>query len=196
MSKLAAIGIDAGSTTVKAVAVDAGGAMLHWLIEPTGHEVEKQTQDLIDAMKEKCGATGTEIPIVATGYGRKIVKAAARRVSEITCHARGVYQQLKQPGTLVDIGGQDSKGIVIDGEGKAWAEITTDKDAKALYRVTVQEPRCQCGYMLMYVDCVKRADGSRSHPPKADPTVCNDPLCSTHVSPYYDRHGIRYGVNR
>ena len=34
------------------------------------------------------------VPLVATGYGRKLVRQAARSVTEITCHAKGVYREL------------------------------------------------------------------------------------------------------
>ena len=45
------------------------------------------------------------LPIIATGYGRKLVKGASHLITEITCHARGIYHEFRQGGTLIDIGG-------------------------------------------------------------------------------------------
>ncbi len=111
---IAAIGIDAGSTTTKIVGVDKNGELEWHLLEPTHPRMEDQTTRLV--------ATATElargpVQVVATGYGRKLVKAADRHVTEISCHARGVYRALGHGGTLVDIGGQDAKVILIDSNG-------------------------------------------------------------------------------
>ena len=57
------------------------------------------------------------IPVGATGYGRKRVKAT-RVLTEITCHARGAFAVLARPGVLVDIGGQDTKVVRIGKGGE------------------------------------------------------------------------------
>jgi predicted CoA-substrate-specific enzyme activase len=109
---VAALGIDAGSTTCKAVAVDAEGRILAWSLAPMSPRVQDQTRSLIEAFRELCGV-GEAVPIFATGYGRKLVPGCQRTVTEITCHARGVFADTGATGTLVDIGGQDSKVIRI-----------------------------------------------------------------------------------
>jgi predicted CoA-substrate-specific enzyme activase len=72
---------------------------------------------------------GGDIPLIATGYGRKLVRQATRSVTEITCHARGVYRELGHGGTLVDIGGQDSKVIGISLKGDVIDFSMNDKCA-------------------------------------------------------------------
>jgi predicted CoA-substrate-specific enzyme activase len=69
------------------------------------------------------------VPLVATGYGRKLVSQATRQITEITCHARGIYRELGHGGTLVDIGGQDSKVIRISPAGKVIDFAMNDKCA-------------------------------------------------------------------
>jgi predicted CoA-substrate-specific enzyme activase len=66
--------------------------------------------------------------IVATGYGRINVPFADRQVTEITCHARGLHHLLPTVKTIVDIGGQDSKGIKIN-DGKVTSFVMNDKCA-------------------------------------------------------------------
>jgi predicted CoA-substrate-specific enzyme activase len=50
-------------------------------------------------------------------------------VTEISCHARGVYRRLGSGGTLIDIGGQDSKVIVIGPAGHVIHFAMNDKCA-------------------------------------------------------------------
>jgi activator of 2-hydroxyglutaryl-CoA dehydratase len=48
-------------------------------------------------------------PVVATGYGRKLIGIADATITEITCQAWGVRQAMPAARTIIDIGGQDSK---------------------------------------------------------------------------------------
>ncbi len=128
MSAAAGIGIDAGSTTTKLVAVDAAGAILGHAIEAAHPRVEDQVARMLDELRDRVRA-GLAVPSVATGYGRKLVRDVTRSVTEITCHARGVFAALGTPGTLVDIGGQDSKVIRVGTGGRAVDFLMNDKCA-------------------------------------------------------------------
>ena len=66
--------------------------------------------------------------IVATGYGRSLVKAKSTS-SEITCISRGVYKLFPSARIIIDVGGQDSKAIKIDKEGRALNFMMNDKCA-------------------------------------------------------------------
>ena len=128
MSQVAAIGIDAGSTTCKLVAVDDDGAIVGSRLEPTEPRVEVQVHRMLDALRAELGVDG-KVPTIATGYGRKLINEATRNVTEITCHARGVFRDLGRAGTLVDIGGQDSKVIQIGDDGRPVDFMMNDKCA-------------------------------------------------------------------
>jgi predicted CoA-substrate-specific enzyme activase len=128
VSQVAAIGIDAGSTTCKLVAVDASGAIVTSQLEPTEPRVELQVRKMLDTLRSELGTNG-DIPTIATGYGRKLIKEASRNVTEITCHAKGVFRDLAQAGTLVDIGGQDSKVIQVGPDGRPVDFMMNDKCA-------------------------------------------------------------------
>ena len=56
--------------------------------------------------------------IVATGYGRDAVEFADTTITEITCQARGVRFSAPNARTVVDIGGQDSKLLRLDPDGR------------------------------------------------------------------------------
>jgi predicted CoA-substrate-specific enzyme activase len=66
--------------------------------------------------------------IVATGYGRINVPFADRQIAEITCHAKGLHSLLPTVKTIVDVGGQDSKGIRIN-DGRVVNFVMNDKCA-------------------------------------------------------------------
>jgi predicted CoA-substrate-specific enzyme activase len=128
MVEIEALGIDVGSATNKIVGVDAAGGLTWHLLEGTDPQVESQVARFLAQARQLAG--GREgVPIVATGYGRGLVHQATRRVTEITCHAWGVYRELGHGGTLVDIGGQDSKVIGIGLQGNVVDFQMNDKCA-------------------------------------------------------------------
>ena len=123
-----ALGLDVGSATTKLVGVDGAGTLVWHVIEESDPRVEAQSVRLIEQARTDASISGGT-PVVATGYGRKLAAGAQRKVTEITCHARGVFHSLKKAGTLIDIGGQDSKVIVLDATGKVVDFAMNDKCA-------------------------------------------------------------------
>ncbi|PWB49665.1 MAG: 2-hydroxyglutaryl-CoA dehydratase [Candidatus Methanoperedenaceae archaeon] len=118
------IGIDLGSTTVKAVALN--GNILASAIRPTGANPRKTGEAVIENVIEKSG--GKVQKIVATGYGR-VSFSADEVVSEITAHAKGSYSLFPNARTIIDIGGQDSKITRINGQGNVLDFAMNDKCA-------------------------------------------------------------------
>lgn len=127
MNEVIALGLDVGSTTAKIVGIDANDEMVWHKLEPAEPHVESQVGRFLELAREIAPTDG--IPLVATGYGRKLVSQATRQVTEITCHAKGVFRELGHGGTLVDIGGQDSKVIGISDDGNVTDFAMNDKCA-------------------------------------------------------------------
>ena len=125
MSAAVAIGVDVGSTTCKVVAIDAAGALVARRLEPADPRIDRQAARLVGEVRE---AAGRELPVGATGYGRKRV-AGARVITEITCHARGAFARAGRGGLLVDMGGQDTKVIRIGAAGEVVDFSMNDKCA-------------------------------------------------------------------
>lgn len=125
MSGAVAVGLDAGSTTCKAVAVDARGEIVASVLEQATPRLEEQAARLLAGFPDDGAGS---LPVVATGYGRRLVPGA-RALTEITCHARGVFRALGHGGTLVDLGGQDSKVIRIGPDGRTLDFAMNDKCA-------------------------------------------------------------------
>ena len=112
-------GIDAGSRAIKVVLFDPGkNAVAGAGTADQGTDQEGKARRLFEEVLDKHGIGPGEVcRIVATGYGRHRVTFAQARITEITCHARGVNRLLPGTRTIVEIGGQDSKVIRLGPEG-------------------------------------------------------------------------------
>lgn len=120
-------GVDIGSTMTKVVIVSDRIEVS--LIGPTGPEHRKLANRVMEEALNKARLTFENLTyIVATGYGRINVPFADRQITEITCHAKGLHSLLPSVKTVVDIGGQDSKGIKIV-NGKVMNFVMNDKCA-------------------------------------------------------------------
>lgn len=122
-------GIDIGSTMTK-VAIIEEETIRCTVIGHTGPEQRKLAGEVVKEALDKAGLSMEDIRyLVATGYGRINVPFADKQITEISCHARGVNAIFPQARTVIDIGGQDVKGIKIDGQGKPVDFVMNDKCA-------------------------------------------------------------------
>ncbi len=113
-------GIDAGSRAIKIVLLDAESrSIVASAVIDQGVHQDKLATDLFRKMLTQNSISPDSVAhTVATGYGRAIVSIAHTTITEITCHAAGVTHHLPQAATIIDIGGQDSKLLRLDQNGK------------------------------------------------------------------------------
>ena len=105
-------GIDIGSRTIELVVVKSGR-----IIE--GHQTDTGFDPITEAKKILEGVNYDKI--MATGYGRnlfEIVFDDAKTVTEIKAHAKGVRSFFQDARTILDIGGQESKAIALNENGR------------------------------------------------------------------------------
>lgn len=120
------VGIDSGSTSTELVAVDKDLNIIKSVMVRTGANAGIGAKNAL----EKAGIDQKDIAyIVATGYGRKNIDFADDNVTEITCHAKGAKHLYNDVRTIIDIGGQDSKVISLDENGKVTGFVMNDKCA-------------------------------------------------------------------
>ena len=123
-------GIDIGSTMTKVVILDEHETVLASVIGPTGAEHRHLALKVMNEAAGRCGLSFETLNfIVATGYGRINVPFADKQITEITCHAKGIRAVFPATKIIIDIGGQDSKGIKLDSEGKVANFVMNDKCA-------------------------------------------------------------------
>lgn len=124
-------GVDAGSRTIKAVVLDADTLSIRAEgVVDQGIEQDLLAQQLLDRLLAQAGLSREQLgPVVATGYGRKLIRGADAAVTEITCQAWGVRQRIHDVRTIIDIGGQDSKLVRLNGEGGVADFVMNDRCA-------------------------------------------------------------------
>jgi len=122
-------GIDAGSNTIKAVVLGEEGILSSHVIKTGLGGEELALRCFADACA-KAGIRREQVTCVySTGYGREYLKFPQSRKNEIMCHGAGVHWLLPEVRTIIDIGGQDSKGIRLDDEGEVESFNMNDKCA-------------------------------------------------------------------
>jgi predicted CoA-substrate-specific enzyme activase len=140
------MGIDIGSRSSKCVILEDGQLLTYGSIE-TGPNIHKTAHAVVDAAVQRrtsmWGEYRMQLPetkvdhlkiedmtyIVSTGYGRAIVPFAHKNITEISCHCRGAQWFVPGVATILDVGGQDSKGIRVGAKGEVADFVMNDKCA-------------------------------------------------------------------
>ncbi len=107
-------GIDIGSRSIELVVLNSGGVVRREKL-PTTFDPLGQCRKLVEGLEG--------VRVVATGYGRKLFAESfpglnVSAITEIQAYALGVKFLHPEAGTVLDIGGQDTKVISLSGSGK------------------------------------------------------------------------------
>lgn len=105
------VGIDIGSTATKACVLNSDEIM-YTMVVPTGYSSVDASQRVLNHL-QKAGYDASECIFAGTGYGRIAIPFAQKTITEITCHGLGAAYLFGDNCTVIDIGGQDTKTIVI-----------------------------------------------------------------------------------
>lgn len=125
-------GCDAGSTYTKCVIIDENGKIASAVTKRSRINPVLSAKDALDeAVSQVDGLNSAEelTYLIGTGYGRNKVPFADENISEISCHAMGVHVTAPSVKAIIDIGGQDVKGIAIDTDGTVLNFAMNDKCA-------------------------------------------------------------------
>jgi predicted CoA-substrate-specific enzyme activase len=128
-SEIYSIGLDVGSTTTKGIMLKNGQEIIASTIIPTSINMKDSADAAFGKLIEQSSIGEENIfRTIYTGYGRTAFPDR-EQTTEITCHAAGVNFLRPQSGTIIDIGGQDSKAIRIDEAGNVLRFAMNDKCA-------------------------------------------------------------------
>ncbi len=123
------LGVDIGSTASKSLILRDGEEIMATSVIGVGAGTSGPSR-AIDAVLENAGIRKEDIDyVVATGYGRNLLKEADSQISELSCHAKGAYFLFPDVRTIIDIGGQDSKALKIGDKGMLENFVMNDKCA-------------------------------------------------------------------
>lgn len=119
MSKNYFAGIDVGTSYIKVVLINGNNKIIGTFTGRTGSNLKNSLNTGFKMAISKPNIVVDDIKhITATGFGRNNVPFANSKITEIKAHAKGVYFYFPKKITIIDIGGQDTKIIKIDEEGK------------------------------------------------------------------------------
>lgn len=127
------LGIDVGSSTTK-IALMNSGEVVGSRVQATGVHCGETVENALGSLLGETGLMRQDIcKTVATGYGRRLIAFADEIISEITANVRGTSWSCGEPEnpvrTIINIGGQDSKVIAVDGFGVTENFAMNDKCA-------------------------------------------------------------------
>jgi (R)-2-hydroxyacyl-CoA dehydratese activating ATPase len=112
-------GVDIGASATKVAIIDGERQLAASDVRKTGVSFETCAQEAMDSALASCGRKLSDLScIFSTGYGRHNVAFAHGSRTEIACHARAAHHFFPKRITIVDVGGQDNKIILIDADGK------------------------------------------------------------------------------
>jgi len=123
-------GIDIGSVATKAVVVRDGEIVGRSLLRSRA-EPQATAREAVDAALAEAGVPQAG-RVVATGYGRRAIDFADDVVTEITADARGAHHlgcPWGAPRLIVDLGGQDTKVLLLGESGRVRDFVMNDKCA-------------------------------------------------------------------
>ncbi|MCP5170731.1 MAG: acyl-CoA dehydratase activase [Porticoccaceae bacterium] len=123
-------GVDVGSTQTKAVIIDSHRKIVARALTDTGANVMKAAQNAFNSSLRDGHISEDDVAfVIGTGYGRYKVSFGDKQVTEISCHGRGASHMFPGTGTVIDMGGQDSKAIRVDEGGEIIDFCMNDKCA-------------------------------------------------------------------
>lgn len=113
-------GIDAGSCNIKAAVVSASGALAGTAVTPRGADIAASARACYgDALRAAGLGEGDVAAIVSTGYGRRQLPWCSAVLTDISSISAGCHRLAPGEKTIIDVGGQDSKVILSDKDGRA-----------------------------------------------------------------------------
>ncbi|MBI2370500.1 MAG: 2-hydroxyglutaryl-CoA dehydratase [Deltaproteobacteria bacterium] len=128
--KIYAAGVDVGSTQTKAIILDGAGQIAARSLIDTGANVSRAAERAFMEALASGGLHRDQVAyVVGTGYGRYKVTFGDAQITEISCHARGAWHLFPGTRTVIDMGGQDAKGIKVGPGGEVKDFAMNDKCA-------------------------------------------------------------------
>lgn len=110
------LGIDVGSVTTKMAVLDKDDELIAHIYSPTQGKPIEMVQQGLRQIKEKLPEDTVICGVATTGSARYlagVIVGADLVKNEITCHAVGTMRYVPDVRTIIEIGGQDSKIIII-----------------------------------------------------------------------------------
>ncbi|MGQ0613157.1 MAG: BadF/BadG/BcrA/BcrD ATPase family protein [Planctomycetaceae bacterium] len=111
------VGLDVGSTTVKAVVVDAATDQVVWKdYQRHDSKQAKKVAEFLQPIEEAMGGAGADevrMFVTGSGGGALVHLLGAKFVQEVNAVSLAVEKLFPQAGSVIELGGQDAKIIIF-----------------------------------------------------------------------------------
>ena len=117
MKQITSLGVDVGSVSTKGVVIDGQNRVLASVYLSTEGDPLSAAKRVVSALREQLPDSAAVGTVGTTGSARRLVGAMLRACAiknEITAHAVGAVSRHPRVRTVLEIGGQDSKIILIE----------------------------------------------------------------------------------
>jgi predicted CoA-substrate-specific enzyme activase len=112
-------GIDVGTSYIKVVIINRKNEIKGYYVERLSSDLQKSINIAFKKALDMANISKSLINhITSTGFGRENISFKDSVKTEISCHAKGAFNYFPKKITVIDIGGQDTKIIKTDKEGK------------------------------------------------------------------------------
>jgi (R)-2-hydroxyacyl-CoA dehydratese activating ATPase len=117
-----ALGIDVGSMNIKAVLLDGSGPELNSEL-PGGEAADVVAKSAFRELLTRAGVQSSDVFVVGTGAGSKVLDFCQAQKAITTCLARGVNRLFPTARMIIDMGAETSTVLKINERGRVtdWA---------------------------------------------------------------------------
>lgn len=129
------LGVDAGSTTSKVVAIDEGGHLVASAYGPSLGNPIDDARERLKQLERDASAQGARFEVLSlgvTGYGAELLApafGADLSLVETVAHARAALEEMPDADVVVDVGGTDVKIMCLEGERVAHFHLSNQCSA-------------------------------------------------------------------
>jgi len=122
-------GVDIGAAFSKVVVFD-GNKVISYYIAPSSGSYKDTAEKVVAEALAKAGLSAGDIAFtMATGYGAANVATRDGVASNISCQGRGASYLFPSVRTVIDVGGQLTKVLKLDDEGRVRAFLQSERCA-------------------------------------------------------------------
>ena len=123
------IGIDIGSAFTKAVLLDHTD-ILTYEAKPSEGNYRLISQNVLDRLLNNSDLSIDQIDsLYSTGIGASSFPTAVEKLSDLTCHGRGIHHHFPSVRTIIDVGGLATRVFNVNAEGRMDNFVISEKCA-------------------------------------------------------------------
>ena len=123
-------GIDVGARSTRAVLLDPDRRVAARAQHPSGAFFARAAEQAFDEVLAQAGRSRADVAyVMSTGYGRSLVSFRDLQVTEMTSHGVGARHLFPATRTVLDMGAQNTRVVVLDPEGRVARFQMNDKCA-------------------------------------------------------------------